>query len=309
MQFEQMHELKETGFKATFFRGGVEVGTILCAESMDAMRSVKDLDVIYIDPPFFTNRHLSVNGMSYPDLWESIDDYISWLMPRLELSRSILKDTGLLFVHLDWHAVHYVKVALDSIFGYSNFINEIIWHYRTGGTSSRHFSRKHDNILLYSKTSNYRFFEIYEKSYIKYRYGFSNTRIFRDEKGFYTCVKCRDVWDIPALRGNHPESLGFPTQKPVGLAERIISSSTIPGDIVGDFFCGSGTIAYAAAKSGRRWFAFDISPVACRLAIERIAPLCDSYTIESIDGRVLQSKYQCSNRARNGAHYDEGKKG
>lgn len=267
--------------EARFYRNGTHMGTALCLESLEAMGHCREgsFDMIYMDPPFFTNRAIFRNGAAYNDRWESIEEYVRWLSERFTAARKLLRDTGTIFVHMDWHAVHYAKVLLDEIFGYSNFLNEIIWYYRTGGVSKRHLSRKHDNILVYAKSGRHHFYRIMEKSYVKYRYGFSNTDIRFDGRGYYTMVNCRDVWDIPALRGNHPEYLGFPTQKPLALAQRIVACSTRKGNLVGDFFCGSGTLALAAAMNGRRVFAFDSSPSAFKLTSKRLSGVCDRMSV------------------------------
>ena len=114
------------------------------------------LDFIYLDPPFFSEADyysgkLSGKKKLFEDRWNGIDDYLAFLRPRLAEMKRLLKDTGLIAVHLDWHAVHYVKVLMDEVFGYNRFVNEIIWAYKSGGASKKSFARKHDNILLYSK--------------------------------------------------------------------------------------------------------------------------------------------------------------
>ncbi len=234
------------------------------------------VDMVYVDPPFFSNRVLKhppgsqQNTASFDDRWSDMDSYVSWLGRLMRLCRRALKDTGSVFVHLDWHASHYVKVEMDRIFGYENFVNEIIWFYKTGGTSRRHFGRKHDSILFYSKTGNYFFNHGFEKSYLKYKYGFSNIEIKHDENGYYTEVSQRDVWDIPALRGNQPENTHYPTQKPESLVERIELAATAEGDTVADFFCGSGTLPAVAARTGRRWIACDSSARAFEIAASRL---------------------------------------
>jgi DNA modification methylase len=208
---------------------------------------------------------------AFEDRWKGgINAYLNNLMERIQKLYEKLKPTGLIFVHLDWHICHYVKVEMDKIFGYRRFLNEIIWYYKTGGMSRRWFGRKHDNILLYSKTGEYQFNQLKEKSYLAHKYGFSNIEIKEDEEGYYTEVGMRDVWDIPALRGNQPETLGYPTQKPVALLERIIRVSTNPGDIVLDAYCGCGTTLAAAQNLGRRWIGIDVSQSAIRVVEQRL---------------------------------------
>jgi DNA modification methylase len=192
-------------------------------------------------------------------------------MARLAEMHRLLKPTGSLFVHLDWHAVHYVKLALDQLFGPRLFINEIIWAYRTGGTARRHLARKHDTILFYARTPHYKFHPLRERSALAHRYGFANAGVRIDAQGPYRMTRMRDVWEIPALRGNMPERVAFPTQKPLALLERLVALVTEPGDTVGDLFCGSGTALVAALRGGRRALGADLSREALRLAAERLS--------------------------------------
>ena len=202
---------------------------------------------------------------------EGMSAYLCWLGIRLLEIHRLLHPEGSLYLHIDHSAHAYVKLALDAIFGPANFRNDIVWFYKTGGVSKRWFGRKHDNILFYSKTDRYTFHPQREKSYLSHKYGFSNIAIERDDGGYYRQVAMRDVWDIPALRGNQPEATGFPTQKPLALVERIIKASSNPGDIVLDPFCGSGTTAIAAEKLRRQWLMMDRWDGACELLRERLA--------------------------------------
>jgi DNA modification methylase len=254
-----------------------------CLSILDLIPN-SSIDLIYIDPPFYSQKSYEmVRGdeaerFAFEDRWKGgINTYLNDLMERIQKLYEKLKPTGLIFVHLDWHICHYVKVEMDKIFGYGRFLNEIIWYYKTGGMSKRWFGRKHDNILLYSKTGEYKFNQLKEKSYLAHKYGFSNIEIKEDEGGYYTEVGMRDVWDIPALRGNQPEVLGYPTQKPMALLERIITASTNPGDIVLDAYCGCGTTLAAAEKLGRRWIGIDISQSAIRIAEQRLQKLGANY--------------------------------
>jgi len=262
-------------------------GMLVRGESIEAMRMFarNSFDVIYADPPFFTNTvrnggKRTGRQLQYSDEWSGIGEYIRWLSPRLRRCRELLRDTGTMFLHLDWHAAHYAKVEMDRVFGHDNFLNEIIWYYKTGGTSRRHFSRKHDTLLFYAKTADYSFYPVKERSYLMHRYGFSNITILKDEEGLFREAYCRDVWDIPAIRGNQPQNTGYPSQKPEALAERIILSTTREHDLVGDFFCGSGTVASVAARMGRRWAAFDSSDDAFDISRRR---LCSIYACGTAD--------------------------
>ena len=196
--------------------------------------------------------------------------YLCWLSLRLLEIRRILRADGSLYLHLDGAAQAYVKLLLDALFGADNCRNQIVWLYKTGGVSQRWFSRKHDTILFYSKSDCYTFHPQQEKSYLKHKYGFANIEIEQDAQGYFRRVAMRDVWDIPALRGNQPEAAGYPTQKPLALYERIIRASSNPGDIVLDPFCGSGTTAIAAERLGRQWIAMERWDGACAMLRRRL---------------------------------------
>lgn len=231
-------------------------------------------DLIYCDPPFFTGRHHRAQGASgagFDDRWSGdLQGYLAWLMPRLEEMYQLLKPTGSLFLHLDWHAVHAAKVAMDQRFGARRFVNEVIWSYRTGGTSGRWLARKHDTLLFYSRGPGYKFNPQRERSDLRHKYGFANADVRVDERGPYRMTRLRDVWEIPALRGNSPERVAYPTQKPLALLERIIALTTDPGDLVGDFCCGSGTALVAALRMGRRAVGGDHNPEALDLTTQRL---------------------------------------
>jgi len=249
------------------------------------------IDLIYLDPPFFTGqvqkgewqpgameisfedskKFWKEKGLSIyaPDWLKHIAvkrpdfaSYLYYMMERLQACHKVLKNTATIYLHCDWRASHYLKMIMDEIFNDDNFRNEIIWYYKTGGISKRYFGRKHDIILMYSKTDDYKFSPQKEKSYLMHKYGFSNIQILKDELGFYTEVGMRDVWDIPALRGNQPENMGYPTQKPEALLRRIILASSTEGDLVLDPFCGCGTAIVVAHKLNRRWIGIDINRTA-----------------------------------------------
>jgi len=202
--------------------------------------------------------------------------YLSMMAPRLIELRRILKPTGSIYLHCDPKASAHLRLLMDAVFGAKNFVNEIIWFYKTGGMSKRWFGRKHDVILFYAKGPKYKFIQQREKSYLAHKYGFSNVTIEEDEGGYYTMVGMRDVWDIPALRGNQPEALGYPTQKPVTILERIIEASSSPGDVVLDPFCGCGTAVAASEKLGRKWIGIDIAYLAVSLIKSRLTAMGSS---------------------------------
>ena len=243
--------------------------------------------MIYIDPPFFSKANyeatLSVSDsaagggrkvrhLAYEDVWEKgMEDYLKMIATRLLFIKDLLAEDGTIWVHLDWHSVHYVKILLDEIFGDRNFINEIIWQYKSGGSSKKHFARKHDNILVYGKSSKYYLKLPKEKSYNRglKPYRFKGVEEFCDDIGWYTMVNMKDVWSIDMVGRTSGERTGYATQKPEALLARIIEAASCEGDIVGDFFCGSGTLAAAASKLGRRWICCDSSPVALASCIKR----------------------------------------
>jgi DNA modification methylase len=248
------------------------------------------IDLIYIDPPFDIGSDVSVrvpvgqggnrNGASdsremvaYRDVWgRDTESYAQMMYERLMLMRELLSERGSLYVHCDYRTTGLLRNILDEVFGPENFINEVIWYYKTGGNPKKiGFSRKHDTIHFYTKTKRHAIWHTQkEKSYLRHRYGFSNIKINEDDRGKYTMVTCRDVFDIPALRGNQPERVDFPTQKPEGLLERVIRASSDEDSIVADFFCGSGTTGAVAERLGRRWIMSDLEDFAIHTARKRL---------------------------------------
>ncbi len=239
------------------------------------------IDLIYADPPFFTGKRRAPasGGHAFADSWPGgVGDYVAFLRPRLAEMRRLLAPTGALYVHLDWHAVHYVKVLLDEVFGYENFLNEIVWSYRTGGLSRSWFARKHDTILTYARRAGHHKFHVLRDGAFRtdgLNMGpdgrpYKNTRAgrlyFHPEGPAMT-----DVWDLPFLSTVARERTGYPAQKPEALLDRIIRAATDTGDVVADFFCGSGTTLAAARRLGRRWLGCDLSAAAVRIARRRLA--------------------------------------
>ena len=198
--------------------------------------------------------------------------YLLHMTPRILAIYTCLHKNGSFFLHADANSIHYLKIICDSIFlpKGGKFVNQLIWHYKTGGTSKRWFSKKHDVILYYSKSSDYVFNISYQKSYLSHRYGFKNITIHQDKDGYYTNIVTRDVWDIPALRGNQSETLGYPTQKPELLLERIISASSLENQMVLDAYCGSGTTLAVSQRLNRHWIGIDINPKAIELTAKRL---------------------------------------
>ncbi len=246
-------------------------------------------DLIYADPPFFTNKGYAARvgrgedsrkpegwklAAGYQDEWEDLDDYLDMLYPRLQVMHRLLAPTGSLFLHLDWHANSYARVLLDEIFGYDNLRNEIIWTYHGPSPIRSAFNRKHDTILFYSKTDQYKF----DVDPVRVPYASNTVDTFKssDKAGFGKVPDLErgkvpeDWWYFPVVARLHKERTGYPTQKPQSLLERIILSATDEGDLVGDFFCGAGTTGSVAARLGRRFILSDVQPRALHTTRARL---------------------------------------
>lgn len=245
-----------------------------CRYMMDQEAQDK-IKLIYADPPFFSKADYKneiklkthdgqtiplIKQKAYKDSWEhGMEEYLTMLAARLYAFKEVLSDDGSIWMHLDWHAVHYVKVLMDEIFGADNFVNEVVWNYKSGGSTKRRYSRKHDTLLFYSKTKDYYFKPQKEKSYNRgfKPYRFKGVKEYKDENGWYTLVNMKDVWQIDMVGRTSAERTGYATQKPEALLFRIIESCTEEGDICADFFGGSGTMAASADKMDRRWISCD----------------------------------------------------
>jgi adenine specific DNA methylase Mod len=266
------------------------------------------IDLIYIDPPYNSNRDYG----AFSDIWSNVSiaqeleemkefdnlkiynflegnraiftdsqmSYLIMMAHRLYYMHKLLKNTGSLYLHCDPTMSHYLKILLDIIFGNQNFRNEIVWSYKTGGVDSKRWSKKHDVILFYSKTQKFTFNSQKEKSYTKSKsrkpglvnYGKGTAEFFKDENGVFNWVNMRDVWEISYINSQSKERTGYPTQKPEALLERIIKASSNEGDIVADFFCGSGTTIIVAEKLNRNWIGIDKSPEAIETTYSRLYP-------------------------------------
>lgn len=248
---------------------------------LTGLRGRERFSMIYIDPPFFTGSDKEANmnregalvrETAYKDNWNTLEEYLRALTLRIMLMKDLLKDDGLFFLHVDWHAIHYARLIMDEVFGADRFINEIIWQYKSGGSSKTRFARKHDNILMYSKTAKYKFFVPKEKSYNRglKPYRFKGVEEFQDEVGWYTLVNMKDVWSIDMVGRTSSERTGYATQKPEKLMERIIECSTEEGNLVADFFCGSGSLGASAAKLGRRFVMADAGNLAIEVSQKRL---------------------------------------
>jgi DNA modification methylase len=264
---------------------------LILGDNLEVLRTLPSdsIDLIYIDPPFFSGRTYNViwgdtnEVRSFYDIWEGgIDSYLIWLNARLWEMRRVLKKTGSIYVHCDWHASHYIKTEMDKIFGYENFRNEIVWGYiRPSAPGQRQFPRLHDTILWYSKGNQWVFngdeIRVPYSESSKARAGYAG-KASKMTAGLPVELKEKgklpeDWWDIPMLKGNAAEFYGYPTQKPEALLERIIKASSNEGDIVADFFCGGGTTLAVAMKLNRRFIGCDSSRVAISVTLDRLVKI------------------------------------
>ena len=255
---------------------------LLAGDEASGLPSLRGkVDLIYIDPPFdskadyrtkinlpgadIEQKPTVIEQFAYADTWkDGTISYLKMLYPRLVLMRELLSEKGSIYVHIDWHVGHYVKLLLDDIFGKECFQNEIIWHYIKGASGNDRFGRKHNTILFYSKSEA----KIFNRDAIGIPYNPETlARAQRGEARYNISAEelmergknPGDVWmDIPPIQGNSLENTSYATQKPQALLERIIKASSNEGDLVCDFFGGSGTTAAVAERLGRRWITTDI---------------------------------------------------
>lgn len=233
--------------------------------------------LIYIDPPYMSQlqyRSLKKNSSqpAFEDRWTP-ESYLNMLYPRLRLMREVLAEDGSIFVHVDWHVSHYVHLLLDEIFKAENFINEIVWCYSGGGNPRRHLQRKHDLIFWYGKSSSYTF-NPQHRPYTQGTLERGLTAVKGDKyKLAAEGAMLQDWWtDInKILSPTAYENCKYPTQKPRQLLNRIIKMATNPGDLVADYFAGSGTTAEVCNELGRPWIMCDNSPLALQTSISRLA--------------------------------------
>lgn len=272
-------------------------------------------DLIYLDPPFNSNRNYNVlfkEGIvdneaqthAFEDSWHWTTDaqrefedlvrtapenvvnlltafrdaighndmmaYLTMMTVRLLELHRVLKDTGSIYLHCDPTASHYLKIVMDAIFGKQNFRNEIVWSYKTGGVSKKWFGRKHDVIFFYTKSNKYFFNPLEVKEYYESKPGFEDRKSGHDEKGYYHYVYQSDVFEIKAVFNLSKERLGYPTQKPEALLEKILKASSKEGDWILDPFCGCGTATAVAERLKRKWVGIDISMLAVKLIERRL---------------------------------------
>jgi len=268
----------------------------------DSAQSLRNkVDLIYIDPPYDSKADyrstIEILGASYDqsptileqfaytDTWaDGTSSYLRMIVPRLYLMKELLAPEGTIFVHLDWHVGHYVKVALDEIFGRDHFINEIVWHYYNKMQGNvNHFPKNHDVIYWYRNGDKFPFTKIKEERVEKQRqlkrvWSKEKQKLVnaRDENGNLIYIEAEDrgvddVWYMSMLQpADKTENLGYKTQKPETVIETVIAAASKEGDLVADFFVGSGTTAAVAERLGRRWIASDLGKPACMMARKRL---------------------------------------
>ena len=278
--------------------------SINLADNLDFLRNIEDgsVNLIYIDPPFNTgatqsmtslktvrddegdrigfggNRYRTERGESKSYL-DSFDDYIGFLMSRMEEAKRVLAPNGSLFLHVDQRESHYCKVLLDQVFGRGSFMNEIIWSYDYGGRSKRKWPAKHDTIFWYAvDPKNYTF----NADNID-RIPYMAPSLVGKEKAARGKIPT-DVWWQTIVPTNGKERTGYPTQKPIAILDRIVKVHSNAGELVMDFFAGSGTTGVAAAKNDRRFVLVDANNEAVQIAAKRLNeydPECVGFIRES----------------------------
>jgi site-specific DNA-methyltransferase (adenine-specific) len=269
---------------------------VINAENLSALKKLPDesFQLIYIDPPFNTGRkqvrtnrtstesktgNLGFQGKRYEQVVNTVlsyddefADYWAFLEPRLIQAHRLLKQTGTLYLHLDYREAHYAKVLLDALFGRECFLNEIIWAYDYGGKSKSRWPAKHDTILVYVKDPDNYYFNSEEVDREPYMAPGLVTKE-KVEKGKLPT----DVWWHTIVSPTGKEKTGYPTQKPLGILRRIISASTKQGDRVLDFFAGSGTTAHAAWELNREFVVMDQNPESLKVIRQRLDDLGVNY--------------------------------
>ena len=227
------------------------------------------------------NNYFTKDGrLAYKDNY-SVKQLVDFMYLRAVQFKRIMKDTASIYLHCDWHASHYLKVMMDEIFGYKNFQTEIIWHYKGGGRGGRSWAQKHDSILYYRRGDTCVFNKDdvlvpYESNMMKWLYTKGNLKGKEMPKGKIP----DDVWDIPIINPLAKERLGYPTQKPEALIERVIKASSNEGDIVLDPFCGSGTTVVVAKRLNRKYIGIDSSPIAIEVTMNRLNRLVSAVKAE-----------------------------
>ena len=263
---------------------------LLVGDEVTGLPSLRGkVDLIYIDPPFDSKADyrtkINLPGIeieqkptvleqaAYSDTWkDGTVSYLKMIYPRLLLMRELLSEKGSIYVHIDWHVGAYVRVLMDDIFGKNNLVNEVIWGYKSGGAGEKGYAKKHDTLLMYKKSADFLFNVQKEKSYMGLGYSTGNKNVVlyddNDGRGPYTLVNVKDWWIDIGMIATSKGRL-YATQKPEALLERIIKASSNEGDLVCDFFGGSGTTAAVAERLGRRWITCDIGKPASLIMRKR----------------------------------------
>ena len=267
------------------------MGKIIFSDNLSVLRSLTDscANLVYIDPPFNTGkrqerirmktihdpgggdrigfqgkryRTIRLGTSSYPDVF---GDYLDFIEPRLVEAHRILSPSGSLFFHIDYREVHYCKVLLDQIFGRASFMNEIIWAYDYGARTKKRWPTKHDTILWYAKDPDQYTFNFEEMDRIPYM---APGLVGKDKAARGKTPT--DVWWHTIVAPSGKENSGYATQKPLGIVERIVTVHSCPGDLVVDFFAGSGTLGEAAGRHGRDFLLVDNNPEAIKVMAKRL---------------------------------------
>jgi len=247
--------------------------SVFCSDNLELMKTIESntIDLIYCDILYGTGRNFG----DYQDLKPIRSEIEAHYIPRIKEMHRILKPTGSIYLQMDTRINHWIRCIMDDIFGYDNFRNQIIWHYRTMKNDAKQFKEKHDNILFYSKSSEYIFnaadvriehTEATKKRYKRAKSGFTQGEL--KDKGKIP----NDVWDDCYLVNNQftRESVGYATQKPKKLIERIIKASSNEGDLVADFYMGSGTTAVVCKELNRKFIGCDVNPRAVEITLQRL---------------------------------------
>ena len=261
-----------------------------CLEGLNFIKA-NTIDLIYLDPPFFTQRKQTQKTRDnkkeycFNDSWSSIESYRHFILDRLKVFKIMLKNTGSIFLHCDKKASHHLRLALDEVFGREHFQSEIIWYYKRWSNSRKGLLNTHQTIFFYSKTNKFKFNQQYEdyspatnidQIFQKRTRNQHGKSAYQKEKGKNILIEKKkgvplsDVWEIPYLNPKAKERSGYPTQKPILLLEKIISLASDEGDIVLDPFCGSGTTLVAAKLLNRKYIGFDTLPDAINLTLKRL---------------------------------------
>lgn len=259
-------------------RYGAGGNRLILGDNAAVMRSLiaqrASIDLITVDPPFDSGQVMTAPGarknrtgpvVAYLDTWGGCESPYQWLYERLTLMYHLLASTGSIYVHVDYRAHPVARLMMEEIFGANRLVNDIVWSYRSGGGSRKSFGRKHDNLLLFSKSPAYTF------NTGAMRVPYDAVIAEKRRSSFHPGGKVAgDVWDISRPANHAAEWVGYPTQKPEKLLEREVLASSNSGGLVADFFCGSGTAGVVAERLGRRWVLGDVSPVAVLAARLRL---------------------------------------